>query len=124
MARPKKCRRVCSEPSFDCFSPDGAAFEDEVVLSVDEYETIRLIDYEKMTQEECAKQLGIARTTVTEMYEKARYKIADSIINGHRLSIRGGNYEICDGIVKAYCGKPCGRGSSDIRVSGENEKKV
>ena len=47
MPRPQKCRRVCSEPPFLLFSPDGVENPEENVLSVDEYEVIRLVDYEK-----------------------------------------------------------------------------
>jgi predicted DNA-binding protein (UPF0251 family)/predicted Fe-Mo cluster-binding NifX family protein len=83
------------EPSYDSFVPGGIPSEGIVHLSVDEYETIRLIDYEKMTQEQCAIQMEIARTTVTDIYTQARYKIADSLIHGKRLVIAGGNYTIC-----------------------------
>ncbi len=102
MARPKKCRRVCMEPSYDSFIPGGIPSDGIVKLSVDEYETIRLIDYEKMTQEQCAIQMEIARTTVTDIYTQARYKIADSLIHGKRLIIAGGNYTVCNHEMK--CG--------------------
>lgn len=46
------------------------------------FEAIRLIDLEHFTHEKCAKQMEISRTTVTEIYESARYKIADSLIHG------------------------------------------
>lgn len=106
MARPKKCRRICMEPAFDSFVPDRVQLDESVVLTVDEYETVRLIDLEKMTHEQCARQMDISRTTVTELYETARYKIADSIVNGKRLLISGGHYRICDGTF-ARCRKPC-----------------
>ena len=47
MPRPQRCRRVCTEPQFLCFSPDGVEQPEEMVLSVDEYEVIRLVDHEK-----------------------------------------------------------------------------
>ncbi len=58
---------------------------EDVYLNVDEYEAIRLIDYEGMKQEECASQMEIARTTVQKMYNDARKKIALMIINGDKL---------------------------------------
>ncbi len=61
---------------------------------LDEYETIRLIDYEKKTQEECAEAMGVSRATVTGIYETARHKIADALISGKRLRITGGSYRI------------------------------
>lgn len=47
MPRPKRCRRVCSEPEYSCFEPEGVTNPESVVLSVDEYEVIRLVDFEK-----------------------------------------------------------------------------
>lgn len=66
-----------------------------VLMSVDEYEVIRLIDLEGLTQEQCAAQMDIARTTVTGIYDSARRKIADAIVHSKRLKIEGGNYRIC-----------------------------
>lgn len=109
MARPTRCRRVCSVPKFDSFIPCGSDGGEQVRLTVDEFEAVRLIDYEKRTHEQCAQQMGISRTTVTEMYERAREKIADCIVNGKALCISGGNYALCDGSAWKCCGKKCGR---------------
>lgn len=106
MPRPKRCRRVCAEPQFLCFSPEGVEEPEEIVLSVDEYEVIRLVDYEKKSHEQCAVVMNISRTTVTEIYEKARYKIAECLVQGKQLSISGGNYKICPG-QKSCFGEPC-----------------
>ena len=97
MARPVRCRRICFEPKYDSFAPSGKGGVEQVLLTVDEFEAIRLIDTEKRTHEQCAKQMGISRTTVTEIYERARAKIADCIVNGKTLCISGGNYVLCDG---------------------------
>lgn len=110
MARPSRCRRICSEPAYERFAPDGTACG-RVVLTVDEYEAIRLIDLEKLTHEQCARQMDISRTTVTEIYESARTKIADSIIHGKMLFISGGNYRVCDGSAGCRCQKTCRRGN-------------
>ena len=65
MARPRKCRRVCGMPRTNSFAPMGSQLcEERIIMAVDEYETIRLIDLAGYTQEECAAQMGIARTTV------------------------------------------------------------
>ena len=103
MPRPKRCRRICAEPAYDAFLPEGIAGGEPVVLTLDEYEAIRLIDLEKKTHEECAAWMEVSRTTVTEIYESARYKLADCIVNGRRLCISGGDYRICDGTAKG-CG--------------------
>lgn len=106
MPRPKRCRRVCSEPEYRCFSTDGVEQPEENVLTVDEYEVIRLVDFEKKSHEQCAAIMDISRTTVTEIYESARYKIAEFLIQGKQLNISGGNYRICPG-QKTCLGQPC-----------------
>ena len=97
MPRPIRVRRVCEEPKFTRFVPSGGNKNVSKVLSIEEYEVIRHVDYQKMTHEECAKKMEISRTTVTEIYESARFKIADALINGKTLCIEGGNYRVCDG---------------------------
>ena len=97
MPRPAKVRRVCEEPKYTRFKPDGVADYGVEILTIEEYEVIRHVDYQKMTHEECALHMAISRTTVTEIYEAARYKIADAMINGKSLCIEGGNYRVCEG---------------------------
>lgn len=92
MSRPKKFRQICNEPSYNSFSPHNCSNDDIVVLFVDEYETIRLLDYEQLDQEECAKRMGVARTTITSIYSSTRHKISDCLINGKQLVIGGGNH--------------------------------
>lgn len=122
MARPIRCRRICFEPKYDSFAPCGAENMEQVLLTVDEFETIRLIDYEKKTHEQCARQMGISRTTVTEMYEKARTKIADCIVNGRMLCISGGNYALCDGSAWRCCGKKCDRAEYAAKTAGKRKE--
>ncbi len=101
MARPQRNRKICSEPKYTSFAPVSASSGrsgEGVVLSVDEYEAIRLIDCIGLTQEQCAKHMGVARTTVTEIYDKARHKIALMLIEGRDLKIDGGNYSVCNGV--------------------------
>lgn len=107
MPRPKRCRRICKAPPFCEFSAKNADGKESVTLSVDEFEAIRLIDYRKLTHEQCARQMNIARTTVTAIYESARYKLADSLLHGKRLLISGGNYCLCDGTAAECCEYHC-----------------
>ncbi len=126
MPRPKRCRRICSIPEYSEFSPHGQSVIDSIFLTIDEFETIRLIDYEKQTHEQCAMQMEISRTTVTEMYETARYKIADSILHGKRLCITGGNYRLCDGSAKCCRKQQCPllRDSIIVKEKGQNIMRV
>ena len=107
MPRPMKWRKVCCLPESNKFGPlDSLANEkSSVEMTVDEYETIRLIDLEGFTQEECAQQMSVARTTVQGIYNEARKKLAESLVNGKVLLIEGGEYKLCDGF-----GNGCGRG--------------
>jgi len=121
MPRPRKWRKVCCLPENKQFGPLNASINQEpfiITMSVDEYETIRLIDLEGLIQEECADQMKIARTTVQRIYNDARQKLADSLVNGKMLTIEGGDYKLCDGEGKS-CGSGgcrrhrCGRGSQE-----------
>lgn len=106
MPRPRKWRRVCCLPDSAAFGPVGSESATErVVMSVDEYETIRLIDQMGYTQEECAAQMNVARTTVQGIYNDARKKLADVLVNGKALVIQGGDYVLCDGMEESCnCG--------------------
>ena len=99
MPRPRKWRKVCCLPESSQFGPlDSTANADNCVhMTVDEYETIRLIDLEGLTQEKCASRMNIARTTVQGIYNEARKKLAESLVNGKVLWIEGGEYRLCDG---------------------------
>jgi predicted DNA-binding protein (UPF0251 family) len=108
MPRPTKSRVVCCLPETQTFGPDRPGNE-IVILSVDQYETIRLIDLEKLTQEEAAVQMNVARTTVQGIYEEARSIIADAIVNGKTLKIQGGSFKLCDH-QNRFCGTHCHRG--------------
>ena len=94
MPRPTRSRRIEGYPDHWSFSPDNADDAEEVILALDEYEAIRLIDRERLTQEQCAARMGVARTTVTAIYENARAKLAQVIVDGKRLRISGGSYQI------------------------------
>ena len=96
MARPRKCRKVCRMPRICEFTPKGSA-AGTVTLTVDEYETIRLIDREGFSQKECAGYMHVARTTAQQIYNRARGKIAEALISGLNLRIEGGDYALCDG---------------------------
>lgn len=67
------------------------------MLSLDEYEVLRLVDLEEKTHEECAIQMDISRSAVQEIYESARQKASAAIVFGRRLIISGGTYRNCSG---------------------------
>ena len=90
MARPKKYRKICHFPKTLTFLPVGNKSNKETVtLTVDEYETLRLIDKEGRSQEECSSSMKVARTTVQMIYASARKKVAEAIVDGRSLEIEG-----------------------------------
>ncbi|SHN48545.1 DUF134 domain-containing protein [Desulfovibrio litoralis] len=134
MSRPKKWRKVCCLPELTRFGPLGLVANAGCILkmSVEEYESIRLIDLEGMTQEECAENMHIARTTVQGIYNSARKKIAESLVNGKSLQIEGGQYKLCNGGKGEACcnggcrkhqqKRPCEQGFETLNEGeGKNE---
>ncbi len=96
MGRPPLWRRVDSIPEITYFKPAGIPLAQlqEVRLSVEEAEAIRLKDIEKLEQEECAQKMNISRTTFARVLTSSRQKVADALLNGKGLRIEGGNFEM------------------------------
>ncbi len=111
MPRPIKGRKVCCLPRWKSFGPldNRLEIDESIFMSVDEYETIRLIDLEKMTQEECASQMNVARTTVQRVYNNARKKLAEALVTGKMLEIQGGEYQLYGGTDRS-CTTGCCKG--------------
>lgn len=93
MPRPNKPKKVGRLPLCSTFYPktkiEGGH---EIILSVEEYETLRLLDYLGMNQEECAREMGIGRATVQALYTEARKKTARFLTEAAVLKICGGNF--------------------------------
>lgn len=105
MPRPHRCRRIEQSPVYRSFSPDDIDSEENIIMTIDEFECIRLIDNEGLTQEACASRMNISRTTVTSIYDHARKKLAEMLIHGKRLLVSGGYcqfnpYDLPDTIIK------------------------
>ena len=127
MPRPRKSRQVCHFPDSLSFLPENPAGE-PVGLTVDEFETIRLIDLEGYSQEQCSESMGIARTTVQMIYGSARKKLARMIVESRPLQIGGGDFRLCSGenpgcphsCYKQQFHKPKGDTIMRIAVTYEN----
>lgn len=120
MARPQKCRRICNVPQTDSFRPEKHRGEIPIIMTVDEYEVIRLVDLEEKTHEQCALQMDISRSTVQEIYENARRKLAACIVYGRKLVIAGGNYRVCDGRENCRCELKCRQADNNKRTELKN----
>lgn len=110
MPRPNKPKRVKRLPVCDWFCPAGRQTgSHEIWLSVEEYETLRLLDYQGLTQKECAEQMGVGRATVQALYTEARKKTARFLVEAASLRISGGNFAL-----EAAAGTMADRGSKGV----------
>lgn len=96
MPRPRLCRRISFRPNVSYFKPAGIRIIDleESILTVDEFEAVRLKDLLGLEQEEAAKRMNISQPTFHRLLLSARKKIADAIVNGKAIKIEGGAYKI------------------------------
>ncbi|SFG71657.1 Predicted DNA-binding protein, UPF0251 family [Lachnospiraceae bacterium C7] len=128
MPRPTRLRKIDKFPEFWSFQAADYSGEEVINLTLDEYETIRLIDFEKLTQNECAKLMNVSRPTVSSIYESAREKLARHVVLGTRLVISGGQYELCqnyrlcdDEVAKATIKSLQKKGEKTMRLAATYE---
>ena len=117
MPRKQRCRWIDSYPDHWSFSPAEPSESGPVVMTLDEYEAIRLLDHLGLTQKACAARMGVARTTVTAIYDSARKKLADALVNGKTLQIRGGSYALAMHETESIIRK----GPEDMRIAATYE---
>ncbi len=86
--------RVRRLPNINYFTPKGVKKLEELILTVIEFEAIRLKDSEGLDQIEAAKKMNISQSTFNRVISSARKKVADAIVNGKAINIKGGNYII------------------------------
>lgn len=93
MPRRKRNRRIQVPPVIKGMSVYGVRGRktNEVILHLEEYEAIRLLDYQNLTQEEAAVFMDVSRPTLTRIYEEARNKVATAFVEGRDLIFRGGD---------------------------------
>jgi predicted DNA-binding protein (UPF0251 family) len=98
MPRPSLCRQIAQRPDATYFKPRGIPLTEleEVVLTVDELEALRLADKEGMYQEQAAERMNISRPTFGRIVESARRKVAEVLVEGKALRIEGGNFIMAD----------------------------
>lgn len=106
MPRPTKWRKVGFLPDITYFKPAGVPLRelDEVVVTVEELEAVRLRDLKDLEQEECAKSMGISRPTFFRIINSARSKIAEALITGKAIRIEGGKYRFSNKVKCLKCG--------------------
>ncbi|MEA4982576.1 MAG: DUF134 domain-containing protein [Paludibacter sp.] len=129
MPRPKQNRKVTSPPLMLGYKPFGIPRSqlDSVIIHYDEFEAIRLLDYEGLMQEQAAERMNVSRPTLTRIYEQARRSIAKAFIEGKMILIEGGNVEFygewfrCKRCYKLIDGMPNHRKCEKCAHYGEDE---
>jgi predicted DNA-binding protein (UPF0251 family) len=119
--RPKRRRILSEPPSVSGFVPESGDYSsasgDTVVLFFEEYEAIKLADYEQLTQLDASKRMHVSRPTFTRIYDSARKKVAKAFIENKRISIEGGHVEFdadwyrcenCGSVFRQKSGKQAG----------------
>jgi len=96
MVRPKKHKFVEFEPGVVYFKPQGVPLREltEVILSIDELETLRLSNIENLSQTESAEKMGVHQSTFQRTLSRAREKVADALVHGKAIKINGGEYKM------------------------------
>lgn len=114
MSRPCKCRLVSILPDNYIFTPTESKNNNFVTLTLDEFETINLLDYQGLDQEECAKRMEISRSSVQAIYMSARKKLSIAIVEARKLIISGGNITTLDQTEKYKLNT---KGDSTMRIA-------
>ncbi len=101
MVRPRNCRKIRCRPESNYFKPRGIPLSDleEVILTLDEFEAIRLADLEKLYQEKAAEKMKISRQTFGRIVDSAHEKIAEALVEGKALKIEGGEISMAEAIA-------------------------
>ena len=97
---------IAATGQYRLFPQQSASTEQTIIITVDEYETLRLIDQVGLSQEECGSYMDIARTTVQQIYTNARRKLAEALVGGYPFRIEGGDYRLANE-EECQCGKCC-----------------
>lgn len=96
MVRPRRCRRIFFNPHVTHFKPAGVSLKniENSILTRDELEVVRLIDFEKVAQGEAGKKMKISQPTLSRILKSAREKLADAVVNGKAIKIKGGDFKM------------------------------
>ena len=108
MARPQKNRIVACDPTVSYFKPRGLPLRqiEEVRLTIDQMEALRLADLEGLSQKAAGEQMGVSRATFGRIVQRARYVVADALVNGKAILVEGGNYQLKD-IGRVFACQSC-----------------
>jgi len=123
MPRPQKYRNVCHPPKMKGFKPFGIArcATEHVVLQYDEYEAIKLVNYESLSQDDAAERMNVSRPTLTRIYNNALFKISQAFVEGKSIIIDGGTIKFEEDWYKCNkCFKVVKDSDNTIQCTGCN----
>jgi len=105
MPRKKLHRMVTREPPVSVFKPAGipAMDLDEILITIDEFEALRLADFEGLSQRDASIEMHISQPTFNRVLSSARHKVATALVQGYVLRIEGGRYVLTDGSGTLEC---------------------
>jgi len=117
MPRPQRCRNIKRPPLYNCFKPQGVPKSklQVVKITIDEYESIRLADYEGLEHAEAAESMGVSRSVFSRLVKEARSKVARAIIDGCQLIIEGGEVNFIDSVYR------CKNCNEYVEIPSEND---
>jgi predicted DNA-binding protein (UPF0251 family) len=120
MPRPKRHRKVLSPPAFHAFIPSGVGVESKEVveLKLEEYESIRLCDYDLLNHAEACGLMNVSRATFARIYESARRKVAQAFAEGRIILIQGGDFHFDEKWWKCH---DCGSVFNSVNKAREKE---
>ncbi|MDD3877171.1 MAG: DUF134 domain-containing protein [Bacteroidales bacterium] len=95
MARPYKCRKISNPPKMRGFDPVGmvATELEPLILKMEEFESLRLLNFENLSQDDAACQMGVSRPTLTRIYNNTLKKLAYAFVQGTTIFIEGGHFK-------------------------------
>ena len=120
MPRPRLKRRVHFQPDITYFKPAGVAMAqlNEVVLTVDEFEALRLKDFLNLDQSKAAKKMKISQPTFHRLISSARKRVAEALVKGNAIKIEGGVYKMVQSRGRGLGAVGAGRGTGMGRRIG------
>ncbi len=112
MSRPKKVRKIRFDPDITYFKPRGVPLAEleDVAISLEELEAMRLVDLMDMNQTKAAEQMEISQSTLHRVLASGRKKIAEALVKGRAISVEGGDYEMVQGRGRGSGGASTGSG--------------
>ena len=127
MARPLNCRRIFRKPGCIYYKPAGVPLSrlKEVVITLDEFEAMRLVDLDGLYQEIAAKKMGISRQTLGRVVESARHKVAQALMSGMAMRFEGGNITMdmgSNGTARKFKCDSCKKGWGESGGTGRPGK--